>query len=55
MKNIIIKEISKKVYFYFSWGYCDFSVGFLAYKKIYKIFLNNELNNKTMIPAYADL
>ena len=55
MKNIIIKGITKKVYFYFSWGYRYFSVGYFLCKKIYMISLNNEFNNKTIMPAYADL
>ncbi|MBU3075080.1 MULTISPECIES: hypothetical protein [Clostridium] len=55
MKNIIIKEITKKVYFYFSWGYRYFSIGYFLCKKIYKISLNNEFRNKTIIPAYAEL
>lgn len=51
MKNIIIKEISKKVYFYFSWGYCYFSIGYFLCIKIYMISKNNEFNNKTLVPA----
>jgi len=35
MKNIIIKEINQKVYFYFSWGYCYFSISYFLCKKIY--------------------
>lgn len=55
MKNIIAKEINKKVYFYFSWGYCYFSDSYFLCKKIYMISLNNEFKNKTMISAYAGL
>ncbi len=55
MKNTIIKEINKKVYFYFNWGYRYFSVSYFLCKKIYMVFFNNEFSNKTMIPAYADL
>ncbi|GEM_PF-1097678 len=55
MKNIIMKEINKKVYFYFSWGYRYFSVSYFLCKKIYMVSLNNEFSNKTMIPANADL
>jgi len=51
MKNIIVKGISKKVYFYLSWGYRYFSVGYFLCIKIYMISLNNEFNNKTIIPA----
>ena len=55
MKNIIVKEINQKVYFYFSFSYRYFSFGYFLCKKIYMISLNNEFKNKTMIPAYADL
>ncbi len=55
MKNIIIKGITKKVYFYFSWGYRYFSIGYFLCKKIYMISLNNEFRNKTIIPAYVEL
>jgi hypothetical protein len=55
MKNVIVKGINQKVYFYFSFSYRYFSVGYFWCKKIYMILLNNEFNNKTIIPAYADL
>ncbi|MBU3191495.1 hypothetical protein K9O30_19180 [Clostridium bowmanii] len=55
MKNVIVKGINQKVYFYFSFSYRYFSVGYFACKKIYMISLNNEFNHKTIIPAYADL
>lgn len=55
MKNIIVKGINRKVYFYFSLGYFYFSTGYFSYKKIYKISLNNELKNKIMVPVYAAL
>ena len=55
MKNIIIKGISKKVYFYFGWGYRYFSVGYFMCKKIYMVSLNNEFRNKTIIRAYVAL
>ena len=55
MKNIIPKEIIKKIYSYFSWGYCYFGVGYFLSKKIYMISLNNEFKNKTMMMAYAYL
>ncbi len=57
MKNIIVKGISQKVYFYFSFSfsYRYFSFSYFLCKKIYMILLNNEFNNKTIIPVYADL
>ena len=55
MKNIIIKEITQKVYFYFSWGYRYFSIGYFLCKKIYMISLNNEFRNKAIMPAYVEL
>jgi len=51
MKNIIVKGINQKVYFYFSLGYRYFSVGYFLCIKIYNDSLYNEFNNKTMIPA----
>lgn len=55
MKNIIVKGINQKVYFYFSFSYRYFSFYYFLCKKIYMISLNNEFSNKTIIPAYADL
>jgi hypothetical protein len=53
MKNTIIKEITKTVYFYFSWGYFYFSAGRFSCKKIYRFSLIDELNNITKIPDCA--
>ena len=56
MNNIIIKGITKKVYFfYFSLSYRYFSMGYYLCKKIYSDSLNNELKNKTSIPFYVIL
>jgi len=55
MKNIIVKETTKKLYFYFSLGYFYFSTGYLFCKKKYMISLNNELKNKIIVPVYAAL
>ena len=55
MRNIIIKEITQKVYFYFSMSYCYFSTGYYLCKKKYSDSLNNELKNKIRIPIYVVL
>jgi len=56
MNNIVIKGITKKVYFfYFSLSYYYFSMGYYLCKKIYKDSLNNELKNNTRIPIYISI
>jgi len=55
MKNIIGKETTKKVYFYFSLGYFYFSTVYSFCKKIYMVSLNNELKNKIIVPVYVIL
>lgn len=48
MKNIIVKGISEKFYFYFSWGYLYFSAGYFFCEKIFFPFFN-ELNKTKFI------
>ena len=55
MKNIIVKGINQKVYFYFSFSYRYFSVSYFLCKKIYMVSFNNEFRNKTIMPSYGGL
>jgi hypothetical protein len=54
MNDIIMKEISRKAYYYFNWGYY-YSAGYYVCKKLYEIFENDESGIKAMIPIYTGL